>query len=297
MVRNKQIKIKLGFGLVFTSLGLLTGCGLGSEESLLPDADITDAQVESVDSAISVVTTPGSPAAFHVRVAWGYLAGKRNWDETWVDWSGSLGVSSGEVALEHLVFFEPRDRPVPSSNPSQVSWKSRTGPHYDGLVMKVMPSTSDAVVHVQTPLLSVDLPTQALAAGLERYEVVDDAGHEVAISSIPDTDCGGFVFGYELPVLRSSGLVFGGRLTTASGKTAGMLRFHANGDKLEGRLLGNENAILARGTGHLDTTAQESTIDLMLNKPDGARFGTIHALFHPPSYSVRGSFEGTLSCD
>lgn len=285
-------------GLLLTSMGMLVGCGLETEEGVLPDSEISEATVESTNAALDVTTTPGAPAASHVKVAWGYLAGNRAWNREWVDWSGGLGVSAGKVTLEHLVYFDRGDRPEPTNDTDQVRWLSRTGPHYDGLVVKVEPSTADAKVHLGTPPFSVDLDAAELATGIERHVVVDAAGHEVAISSIPDSDCGGFTFGYERPS-REGWLAFGGRVTDASGQLKGILRFRAHGHALQARLLGQDKAVLVQGTGQLQPAADahgSESFELALTKPDGSALGTVHGIFNPPSYSPRGSFEGTLSC-
>ena len=128
---------------ICVAVAVLSACGPQSEDELVTDQEIAEVQTSraAITSAAPQPQEPApavasQPPAFHVRVAWGYLAG--NWRaRQWVNWTGGLKVDSGTARLDHLIFFERRDIPVPTPDAKEVGWQSRTLPHFDGVVVKV----------------------------------------------------------------------------------------------------------------------------------------------------------------
>jgi hypothetical protein len=268
----------------------LAACGVGaeSEESLVTDAEIGGLQHQALTEVVA--PPPAAAPSSHVRLAWGYLAGKVGAPH-WIDWSGDLQVEGGTATLEHLIYFEHSDHFDPGTDPSEVQWTSRTRPHFDGLVIRVDPGTGSGVVHVTTPEFTTDLDAAQLAQGVEQHFTVDAAGHEVSISSIPAAGCGGFALGYERPS-HHGWLAFGGRLTDATGAFTHLLRFRADGPTLTARVLDEQRQVVATGQGQLDG----EHFSLTLTRTDGSAFGTVQGLWRGPSYSARGAFQGTLRC-
>lgn len=265
----------------------LVACGPQNEEDLVTDQEI--GEVQSAQSALTeaVVRPPSAPSALHVRLTWGLLAGNRR-APNWIDWTGGVKVDSGTAQLEHLIFFERRDFPQASADPTQVRWTSHTRPHFDGVVVKVQPGAATDVLHLKTPLFSKDFDVVALAAGTEQRFDVDAEGHQISVSAIPDVGCGGFAFGYER-ASPQGWLAFGGLLTDESGNTQGIVRFRADGDVVHARLLGKGGAVLAEGAGKLSGEKFEFQL---------GQLGAVKGFFQgPSSFSVRGSFQAQLSCN
>lgn len=261
--------------LLVVAAVVLSGCGVGqTEEELIPDSAL--ASMQSSSAALTVAPPPATPGAFHLRLTWGYLAGNFR-ATTWVNWTGGLKVENGTAALERLVFFDRRDFIVPSEDPSAVNWKSRTLPHFDGVVVKV---TGGDVVHFVTPAFSKDFAVADLAAGAEQRFTVDPAGHELSVTAIPDLGCGGFAYGYQRAA-REGWLGFAGLLTDEAGQPMGVLRFRADGDVVHARLVGKDQQVLAEGEGTL--TGSEFQVSL------GA-LGSVKGFF------ANGSFQGALRC-
>src|SRR5438132_3260742 len=144
--------------LIFGSLLVAAGCGPQTEDELIPDSEVEAVQLEQQQSAITATeaTTAAAPAPFHLRLAWGYLGGKRD-ARSWVNWTGGVSIDDGTATLEHLTYFDRRDEPVPSDDPRKVAWVSRTLPHFDGLIVKVVPTAQSHAVTFATPPLTREL--------------------------------------------------------------------------------------------------------------------------------------------
>ena len=264
----------------------LAACGPQNEEELITDQEV--GEVQSAQSALTeaVATRPSAPPALHLRLSWGYLAGDFR-ARNWIDWTGGVKVDSGTAQLEHLIFFERKDFPKASDDPTQVLWTSHTRPHFDGVVVKIQPGAATDVVHLTTASFSKDLDLAALTAGIDQRFDVDTQGHQISISSIPNSGCGGFAFGYERPA-REGWLGFAGLLTDESGNNQGIVRFRADGEVIKARLIGKDNAVLAEGDGKL----VEDKFEFSLGK-----LGVVKGFYQGPnSFSPRGSFQAELSC-
>lgn len=263
-------------------LGLvLAGCAAETEEDLIPDSALSSMQSSA---ALTVAPPePAAPGAFHLRLTWGYLAGNFR-PPGWVDWSGGLKVDSGTATLERLVFFDRRDIVVPAESPAAVAWKSRTLPHFDGVVVKVAPGAASDVLHVKTAAFERDFAVADLAAGVERRFDVGPNGHQISVSAIPAVGCGGFAYGYE-KASAEGWLGFAGLLTDETGAPMGVLRFRADGEVVKARLVGKDQQVLAEGSGTLKETAFTLSLDGL---------GTVTGFFQ--AGSPRGSFQASLRC-
>ena len=261
----------------------LTACGLQSEEELISDREIAQVQTARAELTVATPQPPPQPGAFHLRLTWGYLGGNFR-AVNWVNWTGGLAVDSGTATLEHLVFFDRHDFTVPSSDPARVQWKSRTLPHFDGVVVKVSPGAATDVLHLQTASFSQDFDVATLAAGVEQRFDVGPAGHQLSVSAIPDLGCGGFAFGYQRAA-HEGWLGFGGILTNESGQPQGVLRFRADAELVRARLLGRNGEVLAEGEGTLRGEHFEFSLGAL---------GTVKGFFR--AGAPRGSFQASLSC-
>lgn len=282
----------------------LVACGLPqTEESLISDGEL-DAIVSSRDGLVATQPEPPPGAdVVHVRLAWGYFAGKLRNLPGWVNWSGGAQMPGAQVSLENLVYFDRHDRPVATAEADRVQWSSKTLPHFDGVVIRVAASEAGQVLQLATPKYQRALSAEELAAGVNLRETVDADGHEVAIAAVPDRACAGFSYGYEKP--SSEGwLGFAGLFTDASGTITGRLRFRADGNQLTARLwkkdgaapydLGVEGDPSATGEGSIDPDSH--AFALTLRDAEGNTVARVSGIYADPSYSPRGSFQATVSC-
>lgn len=282
----------------------LFACGVPqTEESLITDSEL-DAIVSSRDGLVA--TQPELPPGVdvvHVRLAWGYFAGKFRNLPGWVSWSGGAQMPGAQVSLENLVYFDRHDKPVATAEGDRVQWSSKTLPHFDGAVLRVAASEAGQVLQFTTPKFQRALSIEALAAGVNLRETVDADGHEVAIAAVPDRACAGFSYGYQKP--SSEGwLGFAGLFTDASGTITGRLRFRADGNQLTARLwkkdgsqpydLGVVGDPSATGEGSIDPDSH--SFALSLSDADGNTVARVSGIYADPSYSPRGSFQATVGC-
>ena len=272
--------------LVFAAVVALSGCGIpDTEEALVPDSEVNAMQVEQGLTTATPDSLPSTPGAFHLRLAWGYLAGKRAPPE-WVNWTGKAVVTSGTLALEHLIFFERRDFPLPSPAPNELDWRSHTLPHFDGLVARVVPGAATDTVTITMPRFTQSFDAATLAAGTEQHFIVDTEGHELSLSAVPESSCGRFALGYARDSAEGwTG--FAGLVLNQHGQRVGSVRFRAENGQMQARLF-EGTTLRASGTGTLDATNHFSITF--------ANAGTLSGLYNPASYSQRGSFQASGGC-
>lgn len=271
----------------------LVGCSASSGSSTLTNAELDGLSLRRSALTETVATPTSGATALHLKVAFGLLAkAEKGRDSGWVTWDGSAKVSAGTASAESRLYTEKGDDFTESGDATVVQWQSKTRPHFDVYVMKMAPGAATDTVTVTLPQVTKTLDVAALAAGYEERFAVGDAGHEVALSAVPDEPCAGFSFGY-LKVTDGA-LDFGGLLTDASGATLGRLRFSGTEGELEAHLTQADGAELASGAGTYDATAKSFT--LALAKADGTALGGVSGLYAEPSYAARGSYSGHLAC-
>jgi len=130
------------------------------------------------------------PEIIVLRLTWGQLAGLAEDmvdPEDVLDWSGGLSVDRGVVVARRLILFEkPRDHLVrPRPDRGTLTWVSRTGRHFDGLVLEIIvppaaePDAADAPVNMlrlRTEQIAFETPVADLV-GQDRTVAVDDQGN------------------------------------------------------------------------------------------------------------------------
>jgi hypothetical protein len=265
------------------------------EASLVTDAEINSLQQDLVPPE-QAPTQASSGKTFYVRLAWGFLAGKPA-AQNWIDWTGSLSVDQGTVQLTHLTYFEKTDKPAAQTESDRISWTSRTKPHFDGLIARVEVPSDDATLTFDTPPFHHAFRATELTGGDDAVFPVDSAGHAVSVSSVPASACkGGFVLGYLRPA-RAGWMAFGGRSTDRTGQFNGRLRFRSLDDgTIKGRMLdddGRETATV-RGTLVREGEGGGSFSAELVDPGTGRTLGSITGIYTSPSYSARGSFQGTF---
>jgi hypothetical protein len=143
-----------------------------SAAAIEADAAITD------ELAVDPVIASADRAGLHLIVVWGKLPAERDAEEV-RDWTGSLTLSRGAMAVRRTIGFEDRtDRLLPRTSRASVSFESQTRPYIDGLALTVddpMPAAAETLTLTYTPAgrnASHTLDLSLLAGG----PIVIDAG-------------------------------------------------------------------------------------------------------------------------
>jgi len=194
-------------------------------------------------------TTPNRPTITVVKLLWGQLDGLiEDIDESYdvLDWSGMLRVDRGIVVVRRVILFErPGDHLVhPRIDRHTVAFVSRTGPHFDGLIVEIIepplnaddPAVSPEVnmLHLSTPQISLDF-AMVDVNGLDETYPVDEQGNALRIEGHLLTDLDlcpkGFLSGIWVarPLVDEDGTVladgfFKGRWVNVWGNMMGYLR-------------------------------------------------------------------------
>jgi len=141
----------------------------GAEEDVLTLSKATDASALGLVSPVSTgdpILVPVDPVladpppdvpcprleTYFLKVRWGQIFRDRNemerdereaGERTWMNWSGSLEASEGQLTLVKTILFERngKDAPGPDmvherTNRQVIAFDSYTKPHYDGLLVK-----------------------------------------------------------------------------------------------------------------------------------------------------------------
>jgi len=171
----------------------------------------------------------------YLRILWGQLDSQPSSDaaapSTGLDWSGSLKVTGGVLALKRTILFEwPADHLLPRSDRQSLSWVSHTGPHFDGLLLCVLqrPDTTGSYPEGSISFDSGPYSTTIDLAdldGLDRTESVDDQGNAISFEGKTLSDCpAGFMRGYWVRVPGINGGFFRGHWVSQLGAVRGHMR-------------------------------------------------------------------------
>ena len=152
--------------LAIVSIFTLTGCGQTDEQVLaeqgysveladggfclgqdLPPLAVEELDAEQIqtlaydaDDASMADAEAGRPAGapvFVVRLAWGQFPLDRELDE-WTRWRGLVAGLGAKVFVQRVIYYERHDFFRPCRDHDCVAIDSRTLPHHDGLVLKIV---------------------------------------------------------------------------------------------------------------------------------------------------------------
>ncbi len=169
-----------------------------------------------------------------VRILWGKLDGRPSVDAASpamaLDWSGSLSVTGGAIAVKRTILFErPVDHLLPRTNRQLLQWQSYTGPHFDGLLLCILQRPDDTgafagELSFKTGPFSTTISLADLD-GLDRTVSVDDQGNSISFEGKTlDTCPSGFMRGYWVSVPGANGGFFRGHWVNQFGDVDGHLR-------------------------------------------------------------------------
>lgn len=214
----------------------------GDEEEALDEASTlaADTDEESGDGELASADYD----VYFVHMIWGNLElnlynRRDSWSASkYANWDGAVrldGLDEGEgaIVLKRKILFDRGDEILVDDDRQSVEWLSLTGPHIDGVLLKIFvlrdADPENVRLVVDTESYSVEIPM----ADLDRYNVIDtlnENGVGMAIAGFKgaSNDCPhGFIVGkyfkrHDLP----SGHVFRGKSISESGDLQGHMRGH-----------------------------------------------------------------------
>ncbi len=194
-----------------------------------------------VDDDVDTTRTDHRRQHHYLMITWGNLRADSLIDFS-TDWTGGLCAENAVVVVKRLIRFDAHDELLPRTSRQCVEWISHTRPHYDGILVELLPMRCDSVslatvndrrcekpisVTFKTGPLTVTIDEEDLA-DLHRVVTVDDAGNAVAFNTLmraPGDCAGGFLAGQWKPVddERIDGR-FRGKWVSQNGMHMGYLR-------------------------------------------------------------------------
>ena len=190
----------------------------------------------------NIVETQSLNQAIYIRVLWGNLIVDFN-ESVPRDYSGIISIDDGAIVVERTIKFENHDTEIDTRiDPRFVAWKSRTLPHYDGLVIRLEPGATqdeENLLHIQIGPYQAEFTVSELT-DLIMLDVTGYGNDQVAIAShLGDEATSGFVSGHWRDLENHDGGIQKGKWETSSGTLLGheRCRYLPTGDG-EGEIKG-----------------------------------------------------------
>ncbi len=253
----------LRFGIVLTACIAATACSSGSDTTAEPTVeaqhvesaldeqnggmDSTDEAVAFADPQVQAtpelvdfsdttdLTPPANPPVeltrLRVMLMWGNLPAVADQqaatppDAKPVSWSGKISLDQGAIRVHRTLKFDANDGVAKREKPNEVSFKSTTLPHVDGLLIELL-APSTASLHFTTDTLTTDIPLSQLVPTGHGAELVGDGYNGLAVAGYVPTDSGcaeGMLFGHWKNLKNNVGR-FRGRVVTGEGDMLGHVK-------------------------------------------------------------------------
>jgi hypothetical protein len=194
----------------------------------------------AIDDDVDTTRTDRRHPRRFLMITWGNLRADSLIDFG-TDWTGGLCAENAVVVVRRLIRFDPLDHLLPRTSRQCVEWVSHTRPHFDGILVELLPQRCDSLTEATSDQpchrpISVTFKTAPLTvtiheadlANLHRVVTVDEAGNAVAFNSVavmPGECANGFLAGQWKPVddERFDGR-FRGKWISENGEHMGYLR-------------------------------------------------------------------------
>lgn len=213
-------------------------------ESLIEVGSDTEVMINpaiDIDTEEELTDDPDNDV-YMVRFVWGNLETNAHQEVytgtvTLYDWTGSLSLDGGPegesyLFLKKTILFDAYDTIV-SNEETVIEWESRTGPHIDGVLVKVIVPADADPEDITLTFSTTSYETSLTVAEIDRYNeivTIDEDGSGVAITGLKpelDDDCAvGFMQGKYRNRLMRAGGIFRGRFLSERGVLLGHLRGH-----------------------------------------------------------------------
>jgi hypothetical protein len=237
--------------LILSSALIAAGCGQTDEQVLaeqgysvesenggfsigqqLPQLAVAEAELErgqtvvyAADDEALAAAEAGRPAGapvFVVRLAWGQFPLNGELDQP-TRWRGLVAGLGAKVFVQQVIFYERHDFFRPCRRHDCVAIDSRTLPHHDGLVLKVVPTAPGARLLIGIEGLYGRVLDLEQLAGLSDRAEVDGLGNQVLLDAFARPACAAGVLGGVWKRLDERGGVFAGDWLNEEGLVAGQL--------------------------------------------------------------------------
>lgn len=221
-------------------------------------------------------------------------------------WDGSVsleGSDNGGIMLKRRVLFDQNDSILPDDDRQSVAWESSTGPHIDGVLLKVFVPLDADESEVSLVIDTESYTQEILLADLNEYneiETINEDGVGIAIAAFKRERDGcehGFVTGkYFSRPGQHGGHIFRGKSVNAAGELSGHLRGHFGRDD-EGDQVFFGKYIDDRGhfQGRLFGTYADGAFDGMWYDKSSLDVGTINGKYVVGDEVNSGFFQGLWS--
>ncbi len=129
---------------------------------------------------------------FEFRAIWGRLADVNDTnavDRCPLDWSGTLHLEGGVIVIQKTIAFEADDS-ISRVDSSTISWVSHTGPHVDGIQVRLIVPSDSSFCGGCVPTLELSTGpysrtfTMAELLALDLVSPVDTCGNAISITSV-----------------------------------------------------------------------------------------------------------------
>jgi len=263
------MKRTMGMVMMFVFVTSITqGCGQGTEEEFSYSGYALEAEnggfkagdlapvftdeLAAIDAQNEIAYGPDDQAelntlsavppgtkVYTLRVAWGQFPFNPR-KEGWTTWNGMIFVKNARVFVKRAIFYERHDFFKPCANRQCVRINSRTLPHHDGLVLKIVPVIDDPSIPPQVYVGFEGLYGRPLRLdqvdGLTEVAVVNPAGDKVVLNGFALGGCPKGALGGVWKRVNRRGGAFAGRWIDEdglpTGKLAGIWGKRRNGEKV-----------------------------------------------------------------
>jgi len=167
-----------------------------------------------------------------VMVVWGKPVFDRDFDGPRVEWRGHLWSDVATLVPLRKIAFEPGDQLIRDGNPNTVAFKTFTGPHHDGVLIRIVAprtqETLDGVLSFRTTKFQTTIPLADLLGDYDETFRVDEDGNALHIATVRPGDEDGAFCPHGLLRLRwerlsARGGIFGGLIYGAMGQVQGVV--------------------------------------------------------------------------
>jgi len=182
---------------------------------------------------------PPGTKVYTLRVAWGQFPFNPQKEE-WTTWKGMIFVKNARVFVKRAIFYERHDFFQPCANRRCVRINSRTLPHHDGLVLKIVPVIDDPAVPPSVYIGFEGLYGRPLRLdqidGLTELSVINPEGDKVVLNGFAHGGCPQGALGGVWQRVNRRGGAFAGKWIDEdglpTGSLAGIWGLRRNGEKV-----------------------------------------------------------------
>jgi len=170
------------------------------------DADVSQLvgfEPRFADTTSFLSQAPAAARVYKLVLLWGHFPNATDATDTQtvpekMDWSGSITVDQGAIALAETLRFDDKDSVTPRSDPKTITFVSRTYPAVDGVALRVAVPAGAEVLHFRTTTLTTDIDLTSLRRDAGGVAPVGDGRNALAWVGFPDAPgcTNGFVLGH-----------------------------------------------------------------------------------------------------